>query len=69
MAKRSLKSATDIRRYLSNIMHELKAGELTESKARTLAYIASIMLQAIDKSDIEARLDELERLMEGRKAS
>jgi hypothetical protein len=63
--KKRLNTARSIRQHLANVTHQLQEDEITESKARTLTYIASIMLRAVEKSEIEERLDKLEHLLEG----
>ena len=62
-----LKSLNDVRRFLSSVTNQLNSGEITESRARTLGYLCSILQQVIQNSDLEARIDELEKQQGGKK--
>ena len=59
--QKRLKTLTDVRRYLSSIINALDKGELEESKARCLTYMCSILSQVIRDSDLEGRIEALEK--------
>jgi hypothetical protein len=59
-AKR-LRTLSDIRRFLASAINDLDAGTLEESKARCLTYMCSILSQVIRDSDLETRLEALEK--------
>ncbi len=67
--RRRFKSITDCRRYLGNILNRVEGGELSEGKAKTLAYIVSILVSSIEKGDLEKRLERLEAGYEHTKKS
>jgi hypothetical protein len=54
----------DVRRYLASIIRRLEAGELTESRAKTLAYVSNILRGVMESSDIEERIQKLEATYE-----
>lgn len=58
--KKRLNNSRSVAQHLANISHQLQDDEITESKARALTYIASILLRAIENSDFEERLKRLE---------
>ena len=61
-----LKSLNDVRRFLSTVTNELNDDKITESKARTLGYLCSILQQVIQNSDLEQRVEELEKELKAR---
>jgi hypothetical protein len=56
-----LKTLADIRRFLASAINDLDAGKLEESKARCPTYMCSILSQVIRDSDLEQRLETLEK--------
>jgi hypothetical protein len=61
MAKyRRLKTSLDVRRFLAHILNSLEANELEPQKATKMAYIANILLKAIEIAEVEQRLRALE---------
>lgn len=56
-----LKTLGDVRRLLSRVANDVDANIIQEGKARTLAYILSIMRDVIKDSDLEARILKLEQ--------
>jgi hypothetical protein len=61
MAKRRLKSIEDIRRYLAHLIHEIEAGTMDATKGGRLAYITSILIRAVEGSELERRIAALEK--------
>jgi len=61
-----LKSLNDVRRFLSAVTNDLNDDKITESRARTLGYLSSILQQVIQNSDLEARVEELEKELKAR---
>jgi CII-binding regulator of phage lambda lysogenization HflD len=63
-----LKTAQDILRLLSSeisaVKEDQEAGTL--EKARVIGYLASIALRAVETSELEARVEALERIFEAR---
>lgn len=62
--RKRLNTARAIRQELANVYHDLSEDKISESKARTLAYISSIMQRLIETSDLEDRLTELENQLD-----
>lgn len=67
--RRRLKSAQDVRRYLAHLINYTEAGEIEPQTAGRLAYISNILLKAIEGTDLQERIEALERKisMEGMK--
>ena len=61
MAKRRLKTLEDVRRYLAHLIKAIEADEIEASKGGRLAYISSILIRAIEGTDLEKRVAELEK--------
>jgi len=66
MKKRRLKSLEDLRRWLADAGNRLESGNIDVTHARTVAYLCSVMSGIIKDSDLEARLEALEKSMEKR---
>ncbi|MBW2092006.1 MAG: hypothetical protein JRI34_07785 [Deltaproteobacteria bacterium] len=65
MARR-FKSQDDVRRYLATLINRLEKDKVKPEMAGRCAYIANILLRAIEGSDLERRIEALEsRLTEG----
>lgn len=60
MARRRLKTAADLRRYLADCINRLEMNEITPEKARTAGYLAQHLLRAIENTELEDRLAKLE---------
>ena len=56
-----MRGASDVRRALARLYSGVMREEVGESKARTLAYVCTVMLRAIEVSELSARLDYLEQ--------
>jgi hypothetical protein len=69
MAKRRLKTLEDIRRYLSHLILSIESGNLEPGTGGRLAYIASILIRAIEGSELEKRVEELETALSKEKKS
>ncbi len=61
MAERRLKTLEDVRRYLAHLIKAIEADEIEATKGGRLAYISSILIRAIEGSDLEHRVTELEK--------
>ena len=60
MARRRLKTATDLRRYLANLINRVEQGETSPEMASKLGYLSNILLRVIEGSDLEKRIEALE---------
>lgn len=61
MAQRRLKTLEDVRRYLAHLIKSIEADEIDQAKGGRLAYIASILIRAIEGGELERRVGELEK--------
>ena len=61
------KTAQGIRDLLSSVLAEVMAWQGdTLIRARCIGYIAAIAIKAVETADLEQRLNEIERNLEGR---
>ena len=60
MARRRLKTASDLRRYLASLINRVEQGETSPEMASKLGYLTNILLRVIEGSDLEARIEALE---------
>jgi hypothetical protein len=59
--------AKDIKRLLLRAYRRYRSGEITEAAARQETFLLNSVLKAIETTDLEARLQKIESLMEGNK--
>lgn len=60
MKKILLTKPHHVRRLLSNIINEVHNNEIEVNKANCIGQLCNIMLRAMEKSDIEQRIEEME---------
>jgi hypothetical protein len=60
MPVRRLQTTQDLRRYLAGLINRTEAGKIDANLARGLTYMVSILMRAIEGSDLEKRIEELE---------
>ena len=65
MARR-FNSLSDCRRYLSDVLNRLEAGELESDGVKVRSYCTQILSKIIAESDLEARVKELEQKIGGK---
>ncbi len=63
MPERRLNTTQDLRRYLANLINRTEAGRTDAGLAKTLTYMTSVLMRAIESSDIEERIRMLEEKM------
>jgi len=63
MKKRRLKSLADIRKFLAHILNEYENGQADETKVKTVAYACNILSSIIRDSELENRIEALERTL------
>jgi hypothetical protein len=51
----------DLRRFMAKIINDLHADRITETRGRTLAYMASVLKAIVETGDLETRLEALEQ--------
>lgn len=62
-----LQNASDLRRYLANLINRTEAGEIEVNLGKSLAYMSSILLRIVEGSTLEQRVTELEKKASGSK--
>lgn len=65
MAKR-LKTTCDVRRYLSGLINRTENKEVDVVLSGKLGYLCSVLLKAVEGSDLERRLEMLEGKIKNR---
>lgn len=56
-----LRNAFDVRRFLARLINQVRRGETEAGDAAKLAYLAGVLMKAIEMSEFEQRLTVLER--------
>jgi hypothetical protein len=59
--ERRLKTIEDVRRFLAYLIREIESDRMDPAKGGKLGYITSILIRAIEGSDLENRITELEK--------
>ncbi|MGD9826043.1 hypothetical protein [Desulfobacter sp.] len=59
----SLKSLSDLRRFVGKVLNELYRDEMPEGRARALFHGASVLKDVIRDGDLEQRISQLEKTM------
>ncbi len=59
--KRRFKSLGDVRRFLAYVLNSMDSGDLEPQLGSKMAYVANIMVKCIEGSDLEKRIEELEK--------
>ena len=65
--KFGLTKPADVRRMLASIVNNCIADEMEAQKARTIGYLAQILLKSMEVDTIEARIAELEKRVYGKR--
>ena len=61
MSMRRLQTTQDLRRYLAGLINRTESKKIDANLARGLTYMVSILMRAIESSDLEKRIEEIER--------
>lgn len=66
-----LKTVQDVIALIEEQVNAVRADQEagTLEKARTIGYLSSIMLKAVETADLEARIEALERVLSERRAT
>ncbi len=59
--RRRLATAQDIRLFLADLIRRVDADKMTESKGKTLTYMAATLMNVVRDHEIEERVSALER--------
>ena len=65
--RKRLKTLSDVRRYLAGLINRVEAGEVDAGVMSKLAYAVNILSGIIQNSDIEKRLEQLEKQIEDKR--
>ena len=60
MAKR-LKTTSNLRRYLANLVNRVESGEVEPAKASKIGFLINILAKLIEGTELEKRVEELEK--------
>ena len=63
MRGRRLKSMADLRRYIAGLINRVEMGKMDPGIASRLGYLANILKGIIEGSNLEARVEELEKML------
>lgn len=63
---RNLNTPDDVVKFLNKVINEVRKRQISETSAKTLGYLSSLMLKAIETSQLEKRLESLENLLQER---
>jgi hypothetical protein len=58
-----LRSVHDVSRLLAKTINQLLRGEILEGTAGKIGYLSNILLRALEQSDLEQRIKDLEDLV------
>lgn len=59
----NLSNPSQCRKLLSRLINDTLADELPESKLKSVTYSLNTMLRILETSDLESRLEEIERML------
>ena len=66
MPRKSLKSPSHVKRYLSALILKVEKGEIDPRVASRIGYLANVLLHAMEITDIGDRISEIETILEKR---
>lgn len=61
--KVKLTNTRKVAKFLAELINEVRDGEIDEPSAKTQGYLAQILVKALEQSDLEKRLEDLEKLV------
>jgi hypothetical protein len=64
-----LRNATDGREFMQSLINAYDKNEISTEKARALGYLIKIFLDTVEASDIEERIEELEKIVSSKGAA
>lgn len=67
--KIQLTKPSDVRRMLASIINDALVDEMGIEKARGIGYLSQILLKAMESTDVEKRLEELEAAVYGKRSA
>jgi hypothetical protein len=59
----SLKTESDVYRYLAKVINQLNRDEIDPNKASRLGYLCNLLVGGLRRNDLETRLAEIERIL------
>ena len=54
-----LKTPRDVTRFVSNLINRINRDEINSETARTLGYLAKILLESLEKTELQAEIEKL----------
>lgn len=62
-----IQSKTDVPRLLTTVIDEVRQGAIDLKSANTLGYLAGILIKAYELTDMQEKIEEIERIVLERK--
>jgi len=59
-----LTTLSDLRKFVSKLINERKRGDIDSSMSRDCGYLAKILMEIMQNSELEDRISKLEMLLE-----
>ena len=59
--RKRLKTMEDVRRYLATLINLTEAGKIEPALSGKLGYLVSILVRVLEGSDLEKRIEKLEK--------
>lgn len=56
-----LKSLVDIRRFIASVINDIRQGRMDHAEGKTYGYLASILQSIVKDSELEQRIEALEK--------
>ncbi len=60
MARRRLKTAGDIRRYLANVINDVHDGKMDLNKSGKIGFLCNVLLKSLEICDVDERIRRIE---------
>lgn len=58
-----LNKVQDVNRLLSRVINQVLSGELETARGNCVGQLANVLLRAMEKGELELRIEELEKLL------
>lgn len=54
-----LKTPRDVSRFISGLINQVNRDEIDSEKARTLGYLAKILLESLEKTELQTEIEKI----------
>ncbi len=59
-----LSNLSDLRKFIAKLVNQRLRGDVDSSTARDVGYLCKLLMEILDRNELERRLEKLELLME-----